>query len=381
VSRVVVVTRGLPLHHAGGMESVAWDLCRELARRVPVTVLTTSLPSRGAESTADGVRVRALPGTPAGRYSAPWWRESRAALAAELRAGDVSGVLSVSAGAFSGVDLVTRAGARAVLQAHGTSVMEITSKLTSRRLRPTLSSVRNVHGLLRDVRTYRRFDDVVAIGPSVEGSLTRPPLGSLVAMPPVHLLPNGVDASVFRPDPAAATAVRRELAVPEGSPLLLVAGRLHPQKRVDRSIRLLPGSDAVLVLAGDGPDRAALHRLAGDLGVAGRVRFLGPVARERIPALYAAADVSLLTSQWREGLPMAVLESLACGTPVVTALTTAPVEGAGTAVTRVEAGDPAALRGAVEAVLRRGRPAGSALPPGYELGSVARRYATLLGAG
>jgi glycosyltransferase involved in cell wall biosynthesis len=363
------------------MESVAWDLCRELARTIPVTVLTTSVPSRPAEFVLDGVRVRALPGTPGGRYSTSWWRGSRAALGEELADGSVGGVLSVSAAAFSGVDLVAGHGARAVMQAHGTSVMELTSKLGSRRLGPAVSSVRNVRGLLRDVVTYRRFDDVVAIGPSVERSLSRPPLGALVAMPPVHLLPNGVDGQVFRPDPAAAAELREQLAIPRVSPVLLVAGRLHPQKRVDRSVRLLSELDGVLVLAGDGPDRRALELLARDLGVQDRVRFLGSVPRDRVPAFYAVADVSLLTSQWREGLPMAVLESLACGTPVVTARTTAEVDGAGTAVTRVDATDPAALRDAVRSVLDRGRADTSSLPAGYDLATVAARYAELLDVG
>ncbi|WP_432544507.1 glycosyltransferase family 4 protein [Kineococcus sp. SYSU DK002] len=382
MSRVVVLTRGLPLHRAGGMESVAWDLCRALAARCEVTVLTTALP--GADATRDGVRVRALPGTAPGRYSRAWWAASRAALEAELRAGGVSGVLSVSAGAFSGVDLPARFGARTVLQAHGTSVAELTSKLGSRRLRATASAVRNVRGLLRDVRTYRRFDDVVAVGPSVRDSLTRAPLGRWVAMPAVHLVENGVDTTVFRPDPRGRTraevraGLRAELAV-DGE-LLLVAGRLHPQKRVDRSIRLLPHLPAAtLVLAGDGPDRPALERLARELGVADRVRSLGAVDRDRLPQLQAAADVSLLTSQWREGLPMAVLESLACGTPVVTSLTTAPVAGAA-AVERVDAADPRELAAAVRRALAAPR-GGSLLPARYDLAHVAARYAGLLGAG
>lgn len=367
MTRVVVLSRGLPLHHAGGMESVAWDLCRALGRRHDVTVVTTALPGPEVRE-RDGVRVRALPRTPPGRYSRAWWSASRAALAEELAAGDVAGVLSVSAGAFSGLDLAARAGVRTVLQAHGTSVMELSSKLTSHRVRPTVSAVRNAHGLLRDVRTYRRFDEVVAIGPSVQESLTRPPLGSMVGMPPVHLVENGVDRSVFAP---------RDLR--SGSPVLLVVGRLHPQKRVDRSIRLLtrfPG--ATLVLAGDGPDRGALEQLARELGVGERVRFLGAVERSDVPALYASADVSLLTSQWREGLPMAVLESLACGTPVVTARTTAPVAGAGSAVLRVDASSPPELAEAVRTLLRTPR-SGSLLPGRYDLTTVAARYADLLG--
>jgi len=357
------------MHHAGGMESVAWDLCRELARRADVTVLTTSVPDFPAEFTRDGVRVVTVPETRPGRYSREWLTGSAEYLRRELGRGDVSGVLSVSAGSFGAVDLPPRFGARLVMQAHGTSVMELTSKLTSRRLKPLLSSVRNLRGLARDVVTYRRFDDVVAIGPSVRDSLTRAPLGSLVGMPPVHLIENGVDRRVFRPG-----GVRPE------RPTLLVVGRLHPQKRVDRSIRLLPDlPQAELVLAGDGPGRPSLEKLAAELGVSGRVRFLGSVDRSRVPELYASADVSLLTSQWREGLPMAVLESLACGTPAVTSVTTAEVVDVGAAVTRVDAGDPSSLSAAVRATLARPRSGASLLPERYDLSTVTARYAELLG--
>ncbi|WP_380172016.1 glycosyltransferase family 4 protein [Kineococcus sp. DHX-1] len=374
--RVLVLTRSLPLHHAGGMESVTWDLCRALADRgTDVTVVTTRVPGSPAEFSTDGVRVRALPGTVPGRYSRSWWNSSRTAAAADLARG-VDGVLSVSAGGFAVLDLARSAGARCVLQAHGTSVNEIVSKLGGRRVRPLLSLPRNVSGLAVDALTYRRFHDVVAVGPSVARSLTRFPLGPAVGMPPVHLLENGVDTHVFRPDPDARVRVAVELHVP--GPLFVVVGRLHPQKRVDRSVRLLqefPG--ATLVLAGDGPDRPALQALAADLGVAERVRFLGAVDRARVPGLLAAADVSLLTSQWREGLPMAVLESLACGTPVVTSRTTAPVEG--TQVPRVDAGNPGDLAAAVRRLLARGRSLTSLLPDRYALSGVAARYATLLG--
>lgn len=374
--RVLVLTRSLPLHHAGGMESVTWDLCRALAARgTDVTVVTTRVPGSPAEFLADGVRVRAMPGAAPGRYSRAWWHSSRVAVAADLARG-LDGLLSVSAGGFGVLDLARSAGARCVLQAHGTSVNEIVSKLQGRRLRPLLSLPRNVSGLGRDVRTYRRFHDVVAVGPSVARSLTRFPLGSTVGMPPVHLVENGVDTDVFQPDPETHDRVRGELGAT--GPLFVVVGRLHPQKRVDRSVRLLREfPEATLVLAGDGPDRPALQVLARDLGVDDRVRFLGALERSRVPGVLAAADVSLLTSQWREGLPMAVLESLACGTPAVTSVTTAPVEG--TDVPRVEAGNPGELAAAVRRLLARTRSGSSLLPDRYALSGVAARYAALLG--
>ncbi|GAB3457667.1 glycosyltransferase family 4 protein [Kineococcus endophyticus] len=374
--RVLVLTRSLPLHHAGGMESVTWDLCRALAARgTDVTVVTTRVPGSPPEFLADGVRVRALPGTVPGRYTRSWWNASRTAVAADLARG-VDGVLSVSAGGFGVLDLARSAGARCVLQAHGTSVNEIVSKLGGRRLKPLISLPRNISGLANDVATYRRFHDVVAVGPSVAQSLTQFPLGRAVGMPPVHLLENGVDTDVFRPDPTARERVRAELHA--SGPLFVVVGRLHPQKRVDRSVRLLREfPDATLVLAGDGPDRTALQTLAHDLDVEDRVRFLGAVDRSRVPGVLAAADVSLLTSQWREGLPMAVLESLACGTPAVTSRTAAPVEG--TNVPRVDAADPDDLAAAVRRLLSHGRPGTSLLPDRYALSGVAARYAALLG--
>ncbi|GAA4659494.1 glycosyltransferase family 4 protein [Kineococcus glutinatus] len=384
MSGVVVLTRGLPHHRAGGMESVAWDVSRALAARgEPVVVLTTSLPGRPAEFVQDGVRVRALPAAPPGRYSRAWWRSSRRALHEELHRAPGSAVLSVSAAAFGCLDLAG-GDSRFVLQAHGTSVMELRSKLAGGSPRAAATAVRNAHGLLRDLRSYRRFDAVVAVGPSVAASLGSFPLGRWAAMPPVSTLANGVDTGVFRPDAAAGARLRAALGVPAPAHVLLAAGRLHPQKRVDRAVRCLhalaltaPGLDPHLLVVGGGPQEGPLRALAARLGVARRVRFTGPVAREDLPAHYAAADVSLLTSPWREGLPMSVLESLACGTPAITSLTTAPVEGAEGAVTRVEAADTAALAAAA-AVARPGPGRPVLLPGRYDLRRVAQAYSEVL---
>src|SRR5699024_2794476 len=88
-------------------------------------------------------------------------------------------------------------------------------------------------------------------------------------------------------------------------------------KGVDITIKALaevPG--ATLVVAGDGPEKAALQQLAVRLKVADRVRFLGPVAHDDLCRYYNAADAMVLASS-REGMPNVVLESLACGTPVI----------------------------------------------------------------
>jgi glycosyltransferase involved in cell wall biosynthesis len=81
-----------------------------------------------------------------------------------------------------------------------------------------------------------------------------------------------------------------------------------------RALAELP--DVTLLIAGEGPERAALAELAQRTGVAGRVRLLGRVGHRDLPTLYSAADAMVLASSF-EGWANVLLESMACGTPVV----------------------------------------------------------------
>src|SRR5262249_12047622 len=95
------------------------------------------------------------------------------------------------------------------------------------------------------------------------------------------------------------------------------AGRLTAQKSFGRALEAVAGADDVqLVIAAQGPDRASLETRAHELGLDGRVRFLGPLARERVVELFRAADATILSSSW-ENFPHTVVEALAVGTPVL----------------------------------------------------------------
>ena len=99
--------------------------------------------------------------------------------------------------------------------------------------------------------------------------------------------------------------------------VVATAGRLTAQKALGDALAAIARVDgASLVVIGDGPERAGLEARRDELGLGGRVRFLGAGTREDVVRLFRAADVALLTSAW-ENLPHTVLEALAAGTPVV----------------------------------------------------------------
>jgi alpha-1,6-mannosyltransferase len=174
----------------------------------------------------------------------------------------------------------------------------------------------------------------------------------------VRRVPLGVDLATFSPlhhDPA----LRAELG--RGAEALLVhAGRLSPEKHPERSVDTVAalcdaGLNVRLVVAGDGPRRAALERRAAGLPVT----FVGFVpGRSQLAALLASADVSLAPGP-HETFGLSALEALASGTPVVVSRSSALPEivGSGAAaedspaafaagVTTVLAADEAVRRGA-----------------------------------
>jgi glycosyltransferase involved in cell wall biosynthesis len=102
---------------------------------------------------------------------------------------------------------------------------------------------------------------------------------------------------------------------------LAFAGRLTRQKSLEVALEALARTDGVeLLLAGDGDEREGLERRAAELGLGARVRFLGPLPRERVLELFRAVDAALLSSSW-ENFPHTVVEALAVGTPVLATAT------------------------------------------------------------
>jgi phosphatidylinositol alpha-1,6-mannosyltransferase len=148
--------------------------------------------------------------------------------------------------------------------------------------------------------------------------------GPLAAL---EVLPAGIDAERYRPDPAARARLRRRYGL-GAAPLVVCVSRLVARKGQDVLVRALPlvrdrVPDARLLLVGDGPDGDRLRRLAAQVGVAEQVVFTGSVPAAELPAHHAVGDVFALPCRTRgrgldvEGLGIVLLEAAASGLPVV----------------------------------------------------------------
>jgi teichuronic acid biosynthesis glycosyltransferase TuaC len=134
----------------------------------------------------------------------------------------------------------------------------------------------------------------------------------------LHVMRNGVDLERFTPLPQDEARTRLGL---RGRPVLLSVGNLVALKGHDLTIDAFAGllpeyPDAQLALIGAGVERGRLEAQVRALGLEGRVLFPGAVDNADLPLWYSAADLSVLSSS-REGWANVLLESMACGTPVV----------------------------------------------------------------
>jgi glycogen synthase len=181
-------------------------------------------------------------------------------------------------------------------------------------------------------------------------------IGRLLELPEgnIEVIPNGVDAPVWRAAPSAVAAVRRRFAA--DGPLIGFAGRLVYEKGVQHLVHAVPElrdrhPGLRLVIAGDGPHRSELQAEIGRLNLDSAVSFAGFVGDE-LPATFAATDAVVVPSIY-EPFGMVALEAAAAGAPLAVSHTGGLAEIVKPGVTGVTfpAKDPAALASAVSGLL------------------------------
>jgi glycosyltransferase involved in cell wall biosynthesis len=183
---------------------------------------------------------------------------------------------------------------------------------------PALVRTRHLHLPLK--RRWSNFvhflpDTVITCGQAMQQLLVREcgfPEDRVVS------IPTGIDFPRFTSS-AGREATRQALGIDANAFVVLMVGIIRGVKRHEVALRAFEkfsrdGRNTRLLLAGEGPMRPDMERLAKELGIAEQVIFLGH--REDIPDLMAAADVLLLTSR-SEGIPQAISQALGVGLPVV----------------------------------------------------------------
>lgn len=175
----------------------------------------------------------------------------------------------------------------------------------------------------------------------------------------IVVVPNGVDVQRFVHRPAGRSRLRRELGISREAIVVGIVARLDPIKDHPTLLRAFQivqeqNPDAHLVIVGEGSERwtSVLRGLAHELELM-NIHWLG--TRRDLPDIYSALDLAVLSSLG-EGLSNAVLEALACGTPVVSTDVGDSARAIGEAGAVVPVGDHLAMAAAILERIRRGSP-------------------------
>jgi glycosyltransferase involved in cell wall biosynthesis len=291
----------------GGIQSHTLGLAQKLVQRgVTVHVITRIQPGVAPREDIDGIAVRRV-----------------GAAGAARAAGSIAFITAAAAA------LVRLAPHVDVVHAHQLLSATTASLLAGALVRRPLVLNPHACGEIGDVAVLSRTaigrarlraavlaaDAFVAVSRPIHDEL----VGAGVAPRRVWSIHNGVDTARFRPaSPDERAALRRALALP-GGPLVVYAGRLAPEKGVDLLVDAWPEllarfPSAHLCIVGAGAEEAALRERAARHGVARTVLFTGGLT-DPAPHL-RAADAAVLPSR-SEGMPVALLEAMACALPCV----------------------------------------------------------------
>ncbi len=169
--------------------------------------------------------------------------------------------------------------------------------------------------------SIERSDGVTAVSRFLHDQTVQ----ALKVKTPIEIIPNFVDTDLFKRSPKSDCS--REMLSPDGSKVIIHISNMRPVKRLKDVIRVFANLSgwikARLVMVGDGPERAAAHRLAEELGVCDRVMFLG--AQESIASLLNCADLAIQPSA-SESFGLSILEAMSTGVPVISTRCGGPEE-------------------------------------------------------
>ncbi|HEX7941552.1 MAG TPA: glycosyltransferase family 4 protein, partial [Gemmatimonadaceae bacterium] len=256
-----------------------------------------------------------------GGYNGAWWRGTRRLVRnGGACAWDV--IVSEDGGAWGVVEELRHDSERPpiVMFRHGTTLRNLRQTFPPKRLRAVGSSLLSLRDYIRHPRRLARHVDLMlAITEPIAASARREGAGPNTD---VRVIPLGVDLERFQPSPDPRID-RQALGLDPNAPVLSWLGRDVPGKRADLALAvfehlLARAGSWQMALAIGQPRPATTRRIAALRERYGaRVHVFANASERTVLQIHRGASVQLFPSVLAEGLPIAIMESLACGTPVL----------------------------------------------------------------
>lgn len=329
--RICLLTTSTTAHRMGGTEVHAETAAAEAARQGhQVYIVTAAHPDGLKTERKNGYEVIYLEGTSytMSRREAPaWWKESAAKTAEICSSRNIDVVWAEN---FSGISYA------AIPPSLRRPVISIVQGMAVRgEIRSSFNGISTPGGLLYFLTRYAaqtifyyipRFRAMVKYSDLLIG-ISNETAEALAAEFPgsrakTRVIFNPVDTGLFRPEPASRNGSRAELGLAATDTAVIMSGVLHRQKGMHLGLAAFAIAaqefpNARLLVAGEGPERNSLEKLAQELGLADRATFCGMKPNAEMPGLYNAADIYINPTLRGEGLGIVNLEAMACGLPCV----------------------------------------------------------------
>lgn len=329
--RICVISTATTAHQMGGTEVHAEALAAEAARQGHTVLLVSSAHPAGIETEQkNGYEVRYLPGTDfsMSRQAARlWWEKSAFTLDALWKSWkfDVIWAENNAAKAYAALPRRRRAPVISIINGPGIiggilSNFNRISTLSELLYFLTRYPAQQVfYGIPWFRATVKNSDLLAAVSLETAEALA---FEFPSSRSKTIVLFNQADTQLFRPDAVLRAASRKELGFGEKETVVLMAGLLHKQKGVIEGLRAFADvarkhPEVRLLIVGDGPERKKLEAAAAAWGISGKTLFCGMLANSGMPRYYNAADIYLNPTLRHEGLPLVIVEAMACGLPSV----------------------------------------------------------------
>ena len=299
----------------GGMERHLEFMSEGLVRRGHhVVVFTTAHPDGLDREGIRGVQYHYLR-SPAGRYRRAWWDESQRAIL------NRQGVFDVLWGQGAGAEPVARLSETErpplVSILHGTFWGEVQTRLRSIRSVRSVALILLLYWRHLNWRAHiEHAERVIAVSHEVAQEVR----DSHRRLPPMTVIPNGVDTTRFAPTLESRAIARRNLDLSSDATVLIAVGRLEREKGFHQAIEMvarLGQPDLYLLIVGRGGDEGRLRQLAERWEVSRQVRFVGFVPNVELPDYLRAADIFVMPTLCNEAFPMTIVEAMASGLPII----------------------------------------------------------------